>query len=171
MSKEKHTYNKNELKISEDSIPDFSKLKKNNPFEVPENYFDSLPLIISNKIDFNRNRHSLSISRLFSLNPKFSVAIVSSAFVILMTVFLLTKSSQEFDSLSEITFEDVLLEYPELIENMDESIFYESLLVETEVDYFGDFETNFDMDTSLSDEDIFNYLTEEDIDSELIYNL
>lgn len=172
MSKEKMKYNIDEFDNLEELAPGLSKIKKENPFRVPDGYFDKLPMIIQEKITKTK---SVSIWEQFFLllkQPKYSVSLAVATMAIVIALFVFVKpDGQEYQFLSDITIEDILRENPELIYSMDETLIIEVLLAENGEDIQDYYDYNIKSDTSISDDEIIDYLSDENFDTELIYNL
>ena len=92
------------------------------------------------------------------------------AIIVALIVFVKPKV-QESIYLSDITIEDVLMGNPELIYNLDESTIIEIMFAETGNDVLNYFDNNIKSDSSITEDDIINYLSDENFDTELLYNL
>lgn len=82
MSKEKLKYNPDELDSLGNFAPELSKIKKENPFRVPKNYFNELPMAIQSKVSKSKQ---ISVWERFTQlikKPEYSItfAIVATAF-------------------------------------------------------------------------------------------
>ncbi len=172
MSKEKMKYNLDELDNLDELAPGLSKIKKENPFRVPDGYFDKLPNIIREKII---KPNTVSVWEQFFLllkQPKYSMSLAVATMAIVLALFVFVKpDGQEDQFLSDITIEDILRENPELIYSIDESLIIEVLLAENGEDIRDYYDYNIKSDTSISDDEIIDYLSDENFDTELIYNL
>ncbi len=164
---------KNEHINFEDSIPELNKIKKENPFAVPEGYFDSLPTSIQEKIESHSHKLSIfeQILTLFK-QPKYSVTAVLTIAILIVVMFVFIKPSEkETPFFSDITIDDIINEYPEFIYDLDESTIIEILYAENGQDTYDFFENDIYTDTTITDDDIIEYLEDENVETELIYNL
>jgi len=165
-------YNLDEFDNLDELAPGLSKIKKENPFRVPDGYFDKLPNIIQEKII---KPNTVSVWEQFFLlmkQPKYSVSLAVATMAIVLALFIFVKPDvHEDEFLSDITIEDILRENPELIYSMDKSLIIEVLLAENGEDIRDYYDYNIESDTSISDDEIIDYLSDENFDTELIYNL
>ena len=172
MSKEKLKYNPDELDSLGNFAPELSKIKKENPFRVPKNYFNELPMAIQQKVSKSKQ---ISVWERFTQlikKPEYSItfAIVATAFIVALALFI-KPDVQKDEFISEITVEDIIKEYPEFISSIDESMIIELLFVDNNYEIEDYFNTNIESDSSISEDDIIDYLSDENFDTELFYNL
>tara|TARA_B100000809_G_scaffold258354_1_gene301415 strand:+ start:6719 stop:7168 length:450 start_codon:yes stop_codon:yes gene_type:complete len=130
----------------ENEAPFLSKMTKENHFSAPDNYFESLPEVMSNK-----NLNNNSIQNLFD-KLSWRILVPFTAVVIIFTVITNLNTVDEnailtYDQLSEyiITEEDI---------DFDEYMVYEAYAETIEPDEYSDSETD----------EYINYLMENDID-------
>ncbi len=172
MSTEKLKYKPDENNNLQELAPEFSKIKKENSFKVPDGYFDSLPMKIQEKVSEPK---TISIWEQLSIiirQPKYSVSFVFATTLIIVPLIIFIKPEvQQSLYLSDITIEDVLRGNPELIYNLDESDIIEIMLAEVSKDDPDYIDNNVKSDSSITDEDIINYLSDENFETELLYNL
>ena len=172
MSKEKLKYNPAELDSLSNFAPELSKINKENPFRVPKDYFNELPIAIQSKV--SKSKQISVWERFIQLfkQPKYSIsfATVAATFIVALALFI-NPDVQEEDFISGITVEDIINEYPEFISSIDESMIIELLFVDNNYDIEDYFNTNIESDSSISEDDIIDYLSDENFDTELIYNL
>ncbi|MDG1477887.1 MAG: hypothetical protein P8Q14_12125 [Vicingaceae bacterium] len=140
---------KNENNISdnlENEAPSLSKLKKENHFSTPENYFKVLPEVINNKILENKSIQ-LNFDKL-----SWRVLTPLTAVIIIFTAITNLNTTKEEDILTYDQFSEYII-LQEDIEIEDELV-YEAYaeILESE----GNLETE--------DEAYINYLIENDID-------
>lgn len=166
---ENKTYKTNNEKL-EDLSPFLASLKKENPFQAPENFFEELPEKINNRIQLEKSNENRGIRKLFG-RPIYYLATAAASILILVAIWIFTNEKQPVtDLFSEISFEILMDESPELIEYMDEDDLIDALFVySSETIEFSDIKL--DSDTSLTEDDIFDYLDDENISNELLYNL
>ena len=97
-------------------------LKKINPFEVPKDYFESLPGMIQERIA-EKKEDSISTQMIKWMFQPVRVTVLASILIIATVgyLFLFDGSGQE----DVLTFNDIMLENPEIIEYMDEDLLVE----------------------------------------------
>jgi len=161
-------YEINEAHELTELAPSLAFLKKANPFSVDEKYFDKLPMEILTKIT-EREKRSVYRNLLdVLLRPKYAFPIAASILLILMAIFILNKPDSIISpSLVDYTFDDILTESPDIIENMDESLLIETLFAdngETMIEYFDD---NYFNGSTLTPDELDDYLSEENLTPEL----
>lgn len=112
--------NKKEIQDELEKLaPSLSKLKKEETFDMPENYFSQLPDQILNKIDFSKNKRvvetvSTSSSWVDQLTERLAIFFqpkmaVGFAMMILLAVasFFILNDGNEFDPVAELTSDDL----------------------------------------------------------------
>ncbi|MEZ5082813.1 MAG: hypothetical protein R2750_05125 [Bacteroidales bacterium] len=167
---ENKTHNTNNERL-EDISSLLAGIKRENPFRVPENYFDELPEKIRIRLEQDGAKAEGGI-RLKTIKPLFYITSAAASILIFLSVWFFVKRDQEMsDAFTGISFETLMNESPELIEYMDEHSLIDVLLVNsTEAIDFGD--VSLDLDSNLTNEDIYDYLYyDEEISNELLYNL
>ena len=172
MLKEKLKYNPDEINNLQELAPGLSEIKKENPFKVPDGYFDGLPMKIQEKVS-QPNTVSIWEQLIMVIRqPKYSVSFVFAIVAIIVALIVFVKPKvQESIYLPDITIEDVLRGNPELIYNLDESTIIEIMFAETGNDVLNYFDNNIKSDSSITEDDIINYLSDENFETELLYNL
>lgn len=137
---------------------DFTNIKKDNPFDVPENYFADFQKSLISKISESKPEASnttTKILRLVKSQLGLAASILLFAGISYVSLnFLLTSPTIKKDS----------IQYSEIIEN-DISNYDEEQILE----FYQDIET--ETDESVQDQtstNIIDYLVEENIDIELI---
>jgi hypothetical protein len=151
-----------------------AKLDKKNPFRVPANYFDELPGRIMAK-----RRHTGKTSVIeglmpFFSHPKYQLALVVGSLALVFSVLFIYnpwKADVSDQFLSNITLDDLLRESPEIIAEMENYLFIEILIADQTGEIIYSTGKSLEKDSSLSEEDLINYLKEEEISTELIYEL
>ncbi len=159
------------LKNPEELAHELSRINKENNFRVPKNYFDELPQNIQERVV--REKHRVSMDNLFVYFRKpYSVfaigSFVAAIFLVLFLVF--NQHQKELQFSGDISFEDIMFEYPDMIEYMDEQILIEfaaAQMTQEEIDMM-DYE--FEFDSILFQNVELENLTDEEI-TEIIYNL
>lgn len=170
MTNNKDKYNNN-LNDPEEFASELSKIKKENNFQVPENYFAELPQRIQEKATKKKVQFSFGNMYNYFTKPMQAIAVGSVMAIILIGLFVISNQKREDIQITvEISFEDIMQEYPYLIEYMDDH-----LLIEFAAARMNDLDLNildlkpgFDL-ILLEDEWILNISDEEII--EIMYNL
>jgi len=152
--------------------PNLDKLKKGNPFTVPENYFNQLSRDIKDKI---AHEDELSLSdriRVWVMQPKYSVSL-AAVVVLLVMVFsgVFKQQDDSFEDFSGITLEQLFEENPEIIEYMDEALLIEVLYATSEETESLETTDGLSLDTNITDDAVIDFLIDEDISTESLYNL
>jgi len=153
--------NRNEIKAELEAIaPTLSKIKRDNPFEVPEGYFENLPRLVSDRIKEHSTSHTVPIRTLVVR----WTAIAASIALIAAVAFVLNNNTAP-----TVNTDLALLDAEEIAEALvsdgayavDEEDLVEMLIEEDEF-YAGDEES--------SSDDIIDYLIDNDIDLSTIIN-
>lgn len=170
MTNEKVTYNDN-LNNPEEFGSVLSKIKRENNFQVPENYFDELPQMIQEKVEHKEVRFSFESMFHYFLKPYRAIALGSMLAFFILGLFIITNQDQENLQISyEISLEDLIQEYPDMIEYMDDEVFLDfaaAQMAQEDIDFI-DYEFGFD--SIFYQDDVIPHLSDEEI-SEIIYNL
>lgn len=167
---ENKTHNTNNERLENISSM-LADIKKENPFRVPENYFDELPEKIRIRLEKDGADAKGGI-KMRPIKPLFYITSAAASILIFLSVWFFVNRAQEMPAaLTGISFETLMTESPELIEYMDEQTLIDVLLVHSdETIEFGDVSS--DLDSSFTNEDIYDYLYDDDeISNELLYNL
>jgi len=154
--------------------PELAKMNKTNPFMVPGNYFEKLPDEIMNKIRVPKRISPAELLYTIFLKRKLNFAIIVSGIIVILAILFFNKSENitgENQFFSNITLDDLLRENPEIIEYMDETFLVETLLAgSVQVIDFNDDNVMVN-DTGISQDDLIDYLSDEEITTELMYEL
>jgi hypothetical protein len=135
-----------EMKELEKIAPELSKIKKENPFRVPENYFDDFSARLQAKLDVEQNAVPVKKNNIIRyLKPAIGLAagfalVFSLAYWPLKTF---TPNQTVESNVQEISVNDLL--FASAVEGIDENSFYE--LLEKPAG-----------NEQLSDEDLANYV-------------
>jgi len=157
----------------EEFAPELNRIKRDNPFMVPDGYFDKLPTSIQEKIE-SESHKSPNFEQIVTLfkQPKYSVtAGLTIVILIVAMVVFIKPSDKETQFFSDITIDDIIDEYPEFIYYLDESIILEVLFAENGEDTYDYFRNDIYTDTTLTEDEIIDYLSDEKFETDLIYNL
>lgn len=135
-----------EMKELEKIAPELSKIKKENPFRVPENYFDDFSARLQVKLDAEQNAVPVKKNNIIRyLKPAIGLAagfalVFSLAYWPLKT---LTPNQTAESDVQEISVSEML--FASAVEGIDVNSFYELLEKPAE-------------NEQLSDEDLANYV-------------
>ncbi len=151
-----------EMNELEKIAPQLSKIKKENPFRVPDNYFDDFSARLQVRLEAEKRilpKKENKIIRL--LKPAFGLA-ASLALIFMLVywplkMFMPSHESQNTEIVQSSTLSQSQLtdnEYKTIVESMDENSFY-SLLDEPAIA------------VDISDEDLVNYLSSNVSDYEI----
>ncbi len=149
--------NENIKKELREIAPQLEKLSKENPFSVPENYFDAFPSEVQEKILKTRRKQT---DRGFYGMPRLVFAGVTALMLLLAGYFFLLKdTSQDLNGFADEAFFDPQLEwyaeyqsdvYYDILfddhEELEESMILSSPEDQIEIDYLIDYSLYF-MDT------------------------
>jgi len=172
MKNKRLKYKSDEPSDLEELAPNLSKLKKSNAFKVPDNYFEKLPMEILFKV--SQPEKVTAAEKLYSLfqQPKYSIAAAVAVLLIVISILLLNKpDSIVTPVLVDFTLEDILLENPDLIETMDETLLLETLVAGSgeELDQYLD--STSVLNHGITDDELIEYLSGENMTPELLYDL
>lgn len=126
--------------------PELSKIKKENPFRVPENYFEDFSARLQMKLETEKGGSTKNRSRIIQfLKPALGLA---AGFALIFTLAYwpltkLTTNRQANNNITQTEVNDMI--FTSLVEGMDENSFY-AMLDEPEVT------------VQLSADDMANYL-------------
>ncbi len=150
--------------------PKLSSLNSENPFKVPDEYFENLSAKINSKISESADSDiDVKVSRSL-FNSKVIYALAAASITIFISVFiLLNRNSSNDEFFSDITLEQILEESPEIIESMEDYIIVEIFLANNDITE-SIFENEIQNDSVLSTDEIIDYLSDDEIDIELMYN-
>ena len=139
--------------------PLLKSISRENPFKVPDGYFDSFPTIISEKIAAQNSKPGWIIFLQNVFQPKYVVA---------MCVFaaLLTSGIFYFNQAPKLNSQEILLSYDDLnnsnyIEQIDESDL---------IDAYSSVSNSEVYESSENNADIENYLIDNQTDNTIIEN-
>ncbi len=172
--------------------PNLFSIKNDNPFEVPADYFDSLPEKIASKIIATKKENSFAAKFRIIFNPKIYIPVAASILIVVFLIFKSTGIKTRSDQQMAYTANDNSAEYQyadSLIENgdIDESMLLETLTGIDDTSKNGNgnsgIEKNIrDMNKStiivsdslknlkVTDDDIIQYLLDNDDNDDLINN-
>ena len=157
-------------------------IRKENPFVVPENYFQDLPSLIQQKIQHNEPTKVRSIGLVRAVVYTSSVAAAIVALFFLFTFLLPKEEVKDTQVASFSDYKDAIAAYLE--ENLDEATLLEVssdnlalfnpndlsalAMVDDTIEQKQNENTKFVADTTLHANDILEYLINENIDPETL---
>ncbi|RLD61293.1 MAG: hypothetical protein DRJ05_02935 [Bacteroidetes bacterium] len=172
--KNKNTHNNSKNKTSQGPASFLSGAKATNPFSVPGDYFETLPAQIQERIAEKKQVPFFNQIAIRIKQPTYSIPIAGIAAIIFLVILFTTNPDKNQDyQMPAFTLEEILNSEPEFLYEMSESQLIEVLMADN------DFEDNtisfpeslIKNDTGLSDEDIIDYLSGEEFNETIIYNL
>jgi hypothetical protein len=121
-SKDKTTELMNEL---EKIAPELSKIKKENPFKVPENYFESFSARLQTRLEAEKNAIPKKQTRIIQfLKPAIGLA-AGFALIFMLAYWPLNNFTQNQQATIGNDDTDILdMIYASLVEEIDENSFY-----------------------------------------------
>ncbi len=180
MNKENQNINNSNEKGSGKSF-DLEKIRKDNPFLVPADYFEKLPGIISKrKEDMTAGKYRITAFSLQRVRPAYYIA---AAFIIVIATTMFIFKSQLFNNgnttLAELSWEEVVSDDYFVYAELSEYNLIEALISTNDYNSFEPSE-DFNLpdeiyttenDSNISSDDIIEYLYNEEIDIDEIYDL
>jgi len=169
MLNKNNTYNQAD-KLKE-LAPKLSEVGKKNPFNVPENYFEELSKNIQSRIDEGiEKKHKPTVKFLFSKTQMIVSLAAASVIIFISLLFFLNNESVSPDYFSGITIDHILDESPELIEMMDDYLLVDVMITASENLGEENYIDNMDFDSTLKTDDMIEYLSDDEIETNLFYN-
>ena len=148
------------MKELEKIAPELSKIKKENPFRVPENYFNDFSARLQAKLDAEENTAPVKKSNIIRyLKPAIGLAagfalIFSLAYWPLKTF---TPNTTAESGVQEINVSDML--FASAVEGIDENSFYELLESPSAEEQFQEEELDAYLKTNVSEYEIYTETT------------
>jgi len=151
-----------------DIAPFLSKIDKKNPFVVPDDYFDNLPLLIQKKCTKRQNINFWSKIYEYFLTPKHAITIAFGVILILISsIFIFNNINDNSNNNSFSYIENIIKENYD-IDNIDESLIVETLLSEVDTNDIANLVINNDIEM-LNSDDIIDYLSDNIDDVDLVF--
>jgi hypothetical protein len=158
----------NETEDLQSLAPKFSSIEKFNPYKVSADYFEKLPIEILDKIYESEKKQKFMNLPHGIFRLKCTLPVAASVILIIIALFIINKPSSVLHlSLMEYSVDDVLSESPEIIENMDESLLLETLFSGNSEIAIGYFDDNFPNGSTLTTDEIYEYLSQENLTPEI----
>jgi hypothetical protein len=172
MKNRKQKFDLHESPNLKDLAPRLSSIGKTNTFKVPEYYFDKLPSEILFK---TTNLNSVPVTKRLFWNifqPKYAVAAAIVVVFIIVSIFYTGKQlSTRNQELADFSLEEILTENPELIETMEDDLLFETLIAFTSEGIIKGIDSTSFIDQSIDNSDLLEFLSEENLTPDLLYNL
>ena len=170
MTNTKDKYNNN-FSNPEEFGHELSKIKKENNFQVPENYFDELPQQIKDRVTKKKFRFSIDNLYAYFTRPFRTIAIGSLVAVLIIGLIIISNQQQEDFQISvELSFDDMIQAYPEMIEYMDDNEMIEFAAAEMDGDAMGLIDLELGFDSILFQNELMQQVSDEEL-IEIMYNL
>ncbi len=148
-------------------ISGLSFISKENPFIVPEGYFESLPTKISERIELKREEPFWVKAFQLIKKPAYAAVLSLISIIIVASIFIFHKQNTDDTSLlSDITFNDLMNENPELIENMDVSLLIEAYASADNSSVQQYLDNQIDNDINVPQDQLINYLSDDPLNSD-----
>ena len=144
--------------LTNNDTPKLSKIKKENPFKVPESYFDNFSDRLMIRLDSEKDTLPKSTNRIIRyLKPALGLA-ASFALIFMLVYWPLKSFMPEQVVQNNDTTEIIEMEYLSIIEGIDENSFY--ALLDENIN-----------GTNLTEEDLMSYMSLNVTNYELITGL
>lgn len=136
--------------------PKLSKMKKENPYRTPDNYFDDLSARLQIKIEATKQPHPEKQNKVIKL-LKPIIGLAASFALIFMLVYWPLNKFMTNEVAENVVEETVITEdiYSSIIENIDEETFYSLLEQEENTEDFSDDELINYISANVSDYEIY----------------
>jgi len=162
--------NKKEIQEELEALaPSFSKMKKEEGFQVPENYFNNLPDQILGELDLNKEEVSvgeqsswwtpIAESLMVLFQPRMAIAFATLLLLVASVFYLKNQGSSEALPFVELTSKEAEIYVLENIDEFEDELLYD-LVLQTE-------------SLTTEDQELNNYLEEiiDEIDDETLEEL
>lgn len=165
-------YNSENKNNSKEIATQFSSIEKLNPFQVPDKYFEDLPSVIQEKAAQTEVSVFSSMFKWVSGHPKYSISLgMATISIVLLIVFISQPQNKSSVSFADITIEDILIESPEFIYYMDESEIIDVMIALSDIDLNSFYLPDLETDNDITEEDLIDYLDNENFETNILYNL
>jgi len=143
---------------------------KENPFDVPEGYFDDLPMAIQQKIQEKKGFHLIT-GWILAIRWQYKVALAAAITIITVGVIFIIQDhkGQEGIYSLNVVWEDLIDETNIMVIDFDESMLIETLIaeangVDNEPIFYEELE-------EIPVDDIIDWLVAENYSEDLVYDL
>ena len=138
--------------------PNLSSIIKENPFSVPEDYFEHLSSKLSTKISEPHNVEKNKNAKRMVSRSQFVYIMAAASIAIFISVFvLLNRNDSSENYLSGITLEQILEETPEIIESLDDYLLVEILVTISDDDIGNVYSDDLLYDSTLTNDEIIRF--------------
>lgn len=170
MTNEKETYDQG-LNNLEKFGSELSKIEKENNFQVPENYFADLPHLIQERVNNKSKKLDIGTLFYFFMKPKWAIAIGSLVVLLFIAFLFNTNQTQNFTQETfEISFEELMQEYPDMLEYIDDQVLFEFAATQMDQQDLDMMDFDFGIDSTYIQNEVIQHFSDEEV-TEFIYNL
>jgi len=158
----------------EEIAHNLAKIERSNPFRVPENYFEQLPVEVLLKTGMRKKRFCGAWITKILFRPQYQLAFILAGIILILVIVVVNQNQTievKDEIFSNITLDDLLQESPEIIENMEDYFFFEDLVAESSSEFKVGMGESIFNDSIFTEDDLIDYLSEEEISTDLIYEL
>ncbi len=170
MNNKSNLYDQDVKKELETLSEKLSGLNKNNPFSTPKDYFDELPLRIKERCISNGKKPILKIVLENIFTPKYAIgfSLLFIAILGLSIIFSNQENNKSTNEFMEISWEDVLNNDPFFLDDYSESELITTFISQGDenINLLNPFS-----EENIYEEDLIDYLSNEDYEIEILYNL
>lgn len=138
-------------------------IKRENPFAVPDGYFEKLPVAIADRI----SKPQKTVMGRFLQKPGYVAGVagfIAIVVVLFFTVF--NRNENELQPVPDITMTEILQENPDFFDNVDEDDIIEIFIANL------DDEKDIIWNLDISDDEVIEYLSDDNMDNyDILLNL
>lgn len=143
-------------------------MPKENPFQVPDGFFEEQQARIKERVFAD---HQQGVIRSVFRNPKYVIAFAGIAATVILLISIFNRSDLDgTEQLSDITLEQLMEEDPEYLYSMDELEMIDVLFTNSDFSASDVFGMDENQDSGTDQETMIDYLIEEEISTESLYN-
>lgn len=166
-SEKVNNYHKRQQRFKS-SLEDNQQLKHAFPFSVPKDYFENLPNQIVDRINLATKPSLISLFTNRISQPAWTISsLIILIVVVLTSIWVYNTNNNFYHQDQELTLEEVLEEFPYFYDDIDESEIITFLMAENDEAFMDFYFENIHIE-SVHEDDIIEYLFNENIDNELI---
>ncbi|MCB0806582.1 MAG: hypothetical protein KDC05_12350 [Bacteroidales bacterium] len=144
-----------------------------NPFVTPQGYFENLPQQIMKRIRKEEaGKKNSGLNVLFKPYSIAAISLAAAALLFIAYVLFIPGDEEKAERISAISLDELLEYNPEYITDMDEWLLIETLYADNETEaYPDDYDQSLDFDSTITNDDILNYMIENDLSETFYENL
>lgn len=141
----------------------FKRMKNENPFRVPDDFFEEQRKKINQRIaeQGNEDNHDGHRSRL-SIKRLYPLLAAAAVILLLLAIYIIPLEKTE-DYISNLSLEQLLEADPDFINYMDEDELLETLFADIDVEAIDDYGYEIQLDSDVNQDDIIEYLLDDNI--------